>query len=126
MKQLTCIVCPNGCRISAALSRGEYVFSGYKCARGLEFAKTELTAPKRSVCTTVRTAFRGLPALPVRTNGEVPKEMIKDVMRALAGVVVSREAHIGDMIVANILGTGCDVIAASDMTAASCKEEMPC
>lgn len=126
MKQLTCIVCPNGCRISAELVHGEYVFSGNRCARGAEFAKAELTWPRRSVCTTVRTAFRGMPALPVRTNGEVPKEMIPDVMRALAGVVVSRETRIGDTVVANILGMGCDVIAASDMLTASRKEEMPC
>ena len=40
MRQLTCIVCPNGCRISAKLSDGRYVFAGNKCPRGADFAQT--------------------------------------------------------------------------------------
>jgi CxxC motif-containing protein len=101
------------------------VFSGNKCARGADFAKTELTAPRRSVCTTVRTAYKGMPALPVRTNGEIPKDMMPAVIRALADVVVSAEMHIGETVVADILGTGCDVIASSDLINTD-KEEMPC
>jgi CxxC motif-containing protein len=126
MKQLMCIVCPNGCRITAEMKDGQYVFSGNKCARGADFAKTELTAPMRSVCTTVRTVFRGMPALSVRTDGEVPKEMIPDIMRALAGVLVSKEMLIGETVVSDILGTGCDVIATCDMPGITGREEMPC
>lgn len=126
MKQITCIVCPNGCRISAEIKDGQYAFSGNKCARGADFAQAELTAPKRSVCTTVRTSYRGMPALPVRTNGEVPKDMIPGVMRALASVVVSKETRIGDVVVRNILDSGCDVIATSDMPGNAGREDMPC
>jgi CxxC motif-containing protein len=68
-----------------------------------------------------------MPALPVRTNGDIPKELIPGVMRTLAGVVVSEELGIGDVVVGNILGTGCDVIATSDMLRdRALKEEMPC
>lgn len=115
MKQLTCIVCPIGCRITADIINGEYEFSGNRCARGAEFAKTELTAPKRSLTTTVRTAFRDMPALPVRTNGEIPKETIPDAMRVLGSVLVSHRIGIGDIVVKDIMGSGCDIIAASDM-----------
>jgi CxxC motif-containing protein len=127
MREITCIVCPNGCRITAELKDGQYVFSGNKCVKGEEFARTELTAPKRSVCTTVRTVFRGMPALPVRTNGDVPKGMIPDIIRTLGCVVVSEEIHVGETVVHDILGTGCDVIATSDLLGrAAGKEDMPC
>lgn len=125
MPSLTCIVCPNGCRISAEIRNGELVFSGYKCARGIEFARTELTAPMRSVTTTVKTAFAQMPALPVRTNGEIPKELIPAFVHALAGVVVTKAVGIGDTVVPDVLGTGCDVIATSDMLAAL-KEGLLC
>jgi len=115
MKEITCIVCPNGCRILTAMQNGQYVFTGHRCARGLEFARTELTAPMRSLTTTVRTVFHGLPVLPVRTNGEVPKEMIPEIIRELAGVLISERIGIGETVAADILGSGVDVIATSNL-----------
>ncbi len=114
MKVITCIVCPIGCRITAEIKDGEFGFSGNRCARGAEFAKAELTAPKRSLTTTVRTVFHDMPVLPVRTNGEIPKQMIPDTMHILGGVLVSERMRIGDIVVKDILGSGCDVIATSD------------
>jgi CxxC motif-containing protein len=111
LKQLTCIVCPNSCRISTEIVDGQYVFTGNKCPRGADFAKTELTAPTRSVTTTVRTSFDFMPALPVKTKGEISKALIPAIIRALADIVVTREIGFGGVIVENILGTGVDVIA---------------
>lgn len=127
MAQLTCIVCPNGCRISAEFKDGNYVFSGNKCARGIEFARAELTAPMRSVTTTVKTAFSQMPALPVRTKGEIPRELIPAFIHVLASVVVTQRVGIGETVVADILGTGCDVIATSDfLKSGELKEGLLC
>jgi len=115
MKQITCITCPIGCRVSVEVADNGYVFSGNKCVRGAEFAKTEMTSPVRSLTTTVRTAFPEMPVLPVRTNGEVPKEKIKEIMRELSKVVVTQRIGIGETVVVNILGTGCDIIATSNI-----------
>jgi len=115
LKELTCIVCPNGCRILAGMRNGQFVFSGNRCARGLEFAGTELTAPMRSITTTVRTVFHDLPVLPVRTKGEVPKEMIPAIIRELAKVLISEKIGIGETVAANILGSGVDVVATSNL-----------
>jgi len=115
MKQITCITCPIGCRVTIDFTNGEYVFSGNKCARGLEFAKNEMTSPVRSLTTTVRTSFPQMPVLPVRTNGEVPKEKIKEIIRELSKIVITEKIGIGETIAANILGTGCDIIATSNM-----------
>jgi CxxC motif-containing protein len=127
LQQITCIVCPNGCRISAEIVGGDYVFSGNKCARGIEFARAELTAPMRSVTTTVKTVFPQMPALPVRTKGEIPKELIPAFINALASVLVTQQVGIGETVVSDILGTGCDVIATSDILKSSAfKEERLC
>lgn len=115
MKEMTCIVCPIGCRILVSQKEGQNVFSGNRCARGLDFAKTELTSPLRSLTTTVRTVFPGVPALPVRTRGEIPKGMIPEIMRELSNVLVKERIGIGDTVVPNILGSGVDVIATGDL-----------
>jgi len=115
MKQITCITCPIGCRITIDTANGEYSFSGNKCARGMEFARNEMISPVRSLTTTVRTSFPYMPVLPVRTNGEVPKEKIRDIIRELSKLVITEKIGIGETVAANILGTGCDIIATSNM-----------
>ena len=115
MKQLTCITCPIGCRITVDTSEGKHTFSGNQCKRGAEFAQTELTSPMRSLTTTVRTVFPDAPVLPVRTRGEVPKGKITEIIRELSRVTVTERIGIGEIIIANAAGTGCDIIATSDI-----------
>jgi CxxC motif-containing protein len=115
MKQITCITCPIGCRVSIDIQDDKFIVSGNKCKKGEEFARTELTSPVRSLTTTVRTAFPEMPVLPVRTRGEVPKEKIKNIMGELSGIMITEKIGIGETVAANISGTGCDIIATSNM-----------
>jgi len=117
---ITCITCPIGCRITVEAADGEYVFSGNKCLKGAEFAKTEMTAPMRTLTTTVRTTFPGMPVLPVRTRGEVPKEKIPEIMSELSRVLISKKIVIGETIAADIVGTSCDIIATSNIEEEVC------
>ena len=112
-KQFTCIVCPIGCRVSVEMRDSEFIFTGNRCKRGAEFAKIELTAPMRSLTTTVRTIFPEVPVLPVRTKGEVPKKAIPALMAELSKVLVKRRIGIGAVVVHDVFGT--DVIATSDV-----------
>jgi len=123
MKQLVCIVCPIGCRVCAEEKDGQFIISGNRCKRGAEFAETELTAPMRSVCTTVRTIFDDVPVLPVRTKCEIPKKLIPELIHALAAVVISQRIGIGETVLENFLGTGCDVVATSNMLKSTGKKE---
>jgi len=116
MKQITCIICPTGCRITINEKNGWNIFSGNKCARGAEFVNTELTFPVRSLTTTVRTVFPDMPVLPVRTSGEVPKERMMEIIRELSKVTITERIGIGETVVANILDTGCDIIATCDLS----------
>ena len=115
MKSITCIICPIGCRVTVDCENGEYSFSGNQCRRGAEFAQAELTSPVRTLTTTVRTVFPGIPALPVRTSTEVPKSIIPDIIRELSRITITEKTGIGETIAANICGTGSDVIAAGNI-----------
>lgn len=115
-KELLCIVCPTGCRLRVAWqANGSFAVSGNGCKRGVQFATDEMTHPMRSLTTTVRTAFAGVPVLPVRTDGEIPKEKVPDAMRELGRVVVNERLGCGDIVLPDVAGCGRRVIATSDI-----------
>jgi len=113
--EMSCITCPNGCRLKVQKQAGSYKVEGNGCNRGDEFAKAELTNPMRSLTTTVRTTIPGVPVLPVRTDGEIPKDKIMEAMKALSDVVVSSELGCGDTVLEDIVESGVRVIATSDL-----------
>lgn len=115
-KELLCIVCPTGCRLTVTTEEnGAITVTGNGCRRGVDFAKAELTCPTRSLTTTVRTVFAAAPVLPVRTAGEIPKESVADAMRAINAVLVKEPVGVGDIVLKDLLGSGVDVIATSDI-----------
>ena len=115
MKHITCTKCSIGCRVFVEAADEQFSFSGNQCEKGVEFAKTETVSPARSITTTVRTAFPRIPVLPVRTNGEVPKEKVREIIHELSKIVITEKIGIGGIVAADISGTGCDVIATSDI-----------
>lgn len=68
MKELTCIGCPRGCTLKIERDGDGWSVTGNTCPRGREFAVSEMTAPRRTICSTVRTSFPGAPVLPVRVS----------------------------------------------------------
>lgn len=115
MRELVCIVCPRGCSLKINEKDGKYDVSGNFCKRGEQFAISEMTEPKRTICSTVRTVFSDVPVLPVRVSSEIPKEKIFDVMKEINSVKLDKRVSRGDIIIENVLGTGVDVIATSDI-----------
>ena len=71
MKELVCITCPNSCRMQAELENGQWKVTGNKCKRGQQFAESEMTCPKRTFSTTVKTAWDSVPVIPVRVSREL-------------------------------------------------------
>ena len=53
-KQFTCIVCPNGCEIEAEVENGQVIsVTGHTCPRGEQYVRQELTAPRRTIASSV-------------------------------------------------------------------------
>jgi len=103
---LTCIGCPRGCAITAVPGAEGYEISGYTCKRGLDYAKKELTRPERTVTSTVRVSGGEAPVVSVRTAADVPKDAIFRVMAAINAITVAAPVEIGDVLTADIAGTG--------------------
>lgn len=111
-KHLICIRCPLGCSLSASLENGQVTsVSGNTCPRGEDYAKTELTAPMRTVTSTVRVTGAAMPVISVKTAADVPKEKIAAVMEAIRTIRAAAPVHIGDVLLENAAGTGVPVVA---------------
>ena len=115
MHELVCIVCPRGCTMHIEEKDGETVVIGNTCKRGERFAISEMTEPKRTICSTVRTSFDAVPVLPVRVSDEIPKDRIFDVMAEINKVCLRERVGRGEPVLKNVLGLGVDVIATSDI-----------
>ena len=114
-KELVCIVCPRSCRMTITSDGDERVVTGNTCKRGKEFAVSEMTDPRRTVCTTVRAAFPSVPVLPVRVSGPSPKNRIIDLMHEVNRITVSKRLGREEVVVPNILNLGVDLIATSNI-----------
>ena len=57
------------------------------------------------------------PRLPVKTSGEIPKDQVLAACDELRRVRVQAPVKIGDVVLDDLLGTGCAVTATRDMPA---------
>lgn len=108
-RELTCIVCPKGCQLTVELD-GKNVISveGHTCKRGDVYARTECTAPMRTITTTA--PVRGGGVVPVKSDRTIPKELLFDCMKAINECLVDPDARLGDVVIENVLGTGANIV----------------
>ena len=115
-RNLTCIGCPLGCSLSVQIENEQVVsVSGNTCPRGDAYARKEVTNPTRIVNSTVRVAGANGGMVSCKTQEDIPKNMIFDVVNALKDVEVNPPVRIGDVLVENVAGTGVNVVATKNM-----------
>jgi CxxC motif-containing protein len=114
MKELICIVCPQGCHLSVDEESG-FAVTGNRCPRGAQYGRTELTAPTRVVTSTVRCRGGLYPRCPVKTAAPVPKDQVFAVMDALAAVTLTAPVRRGQVVLPDVCATGVDVVATRDL-----------
>ncbi|WP_291584412.1 DUF1667 domain-containing protein [Clostridium sp. UBA6640] len=111
-KQITCIICPNGCELSVEWENQSIKnISGALCKRGKEYAAQEIQNPKRTIASLVKVTNGEIPLVSVRTTKAVPKEKIFDVMKEIKKLEINAPVKINQVIVKNILGLDSDIIA---------------
>lgn len=113
-RELTCIVCPIGCQLSVTLEDGVVAdVTGNTCPRGKQYAIDECTNPVRTITTTARTSNGGV--IPVKTDRPIPKNLMFACMKEINNAVVTLPAHIGAVVIKNLLNTGADVVVTANM-----------
>lgn len=118
LKKFVCIICPNGCEITAELEQGTILsMNGSGCPRGEEYVRQELTHPVRSISSSVRLEGGVLPLASVRLSKPVPKDRIFDVMHEIKEVCLKAPVSIGQVAISNVLNLNSDVIVTKNIAA---------
>lgn len=111
-KTFTCIVCPNGCDIEVGMTDTRIeTIEGALCVRGREYVEQELHNPFRNIASSVLVDGGDCPLVSVRLSAPVPKARIFDVMDEIRGMRITAPVALGEVLIANVLGLGSDVIA---------------
>lgn len=119
-KKIICIICPQGCNITVKGDAEKGIIEsveGFTCKRGKAYAENEFTHPLRILTSSVKTEGSSFPLVPVRTRTAIPKELLFAGMEEIRKITVKGKVSCGDVIVANFLGTGVDLIASGDVEA---------
>ena len=116
MKQFICIMCPKGCHLTVDESN-EYKVSGNSCNKGVKYGKAEATNPIRVVTSTVRVNGGNNFLCSVKTTDGIPKKAVLEAMKTINAVQLQAPITIGDVAIKNLLNTGIDVVATSDIQA---------
>ena len=107
MKELTCIVCPRGCRLKVD---DNMEVTGNTCPRGKIYAVNELTNPTRTITSSIRVTNRPYTLVSVKTDKPIPKGKMFEVMQEIDKLTVEAPTVIGQVVKENILGLDSNII----------------
>ena len=110
-RELICIQCPMGCPLTVTIDGERVTVEGNTCPRGAVYGEKEVTHPTRTVTSTVVVEGGEIPRVSVKTQSDIPKEKIFDVMSEIKQARASSPIAVGDVIIANAAGTGVAVVA---------------
>ena len=113
--KILCVTCPKGCTLEVTHEGKTVVEVKPGCKRGHQYAARELVDPRRMVATTIRVKAAVHPLLPVYTSAPFPKARIQELREVLRSMEVQAPVKMGQVLVANILDTGVDIIASRDL-----------
>lgn len=116
MREFICINCPLGCHLTVDDSdKNNVKVTGNTCKRGETYGINEVLHPKRMVTSSIYILNGKNPVVSCKTKDAIPKELIFDSLNVLKETKVEAPVKIGDVLVKNILNTGVDIVATSNV-----------
>jgi CxxC motif-containing protein len=110
--RLTCVLCPVGCELEVGRdAAGAIRVEGHQCDKGVPFALEEVLRPKRNLATSVPVRGMAAKMVSVRLSAAVPREMLFPILAEIAKLRPEAPVRRGQVLLADVLGTGADVIA---------------
>lgn len=111
IREITCIQCPMGCPLTVTVDGGSVTVTGNTCPRGAVYGEKEVVHPTRTVTSTAVVEGGEIPRVSVKTESDVPKEKIFEVMSEIRALRLVSPVASGDVLIENAAGTGVAVIA---------------
>jgi CxxC motif-containing protein len=104
-KELICIECPTGCKLSVDIDGGKLAaVSGNKCPKGQEYAVSEIEDPRRILTSAVLCEGLDIRMLPVRTDKPIPKARLMEAMEAIKKIRVKSAMKAGEVVASDFFG----------------------
>ncbi len=111
-KEITCIVCPIGCKIKISTDgKSCKILSGDKCKRGTQYAYSEALNPERMLTSSILVSKGEWPLVSVKTSQPVPKQRIFDVMAEIKKLKVKAPVSCGQIVIKDVCNLNIDVVA---------------
>lgn len=111
-KELICIGCPVGCNITVELEENQVIkVLGNQCKIGDEYGRKECTNPTRIVTSSLLVEEGEFPTVSIKTEKDIPKCKVMDVMKELKHSKVKAPVKIGDVILENVINTGVNIVS---------------
>jgi CxxC motif-containing protein len=110
-ERLTCILCPIGCPIEAIRRGDDLEVHGNECPKGVDFAVQEILHPLRNLSASVPIKGTASRMVSVRLSAPVPRDKIYPILAAIAALRPEAPVRRGQVLIADVLNTGADVIA---------------
>ena len=114
-KNYVCIACPNSCKLTVWEDAEGIHVEGAVCPRGVKHGENEYTCPKRMLTTTVMINNGSHPRIAVVSSDEIPKSQLEDCLAQLYALEVEAPVTRGQVLIADICGTGVDIVASRSM-----------
>lgn len=110
-QEITCISCPVGCRMQAAVENGEVSqVTGNACKRGEVYARQESLRPERMVTAVAPVKGSAVP-VSLKTERPIPKDKIADCMRDIQNLKLRLPILMGEVLLEDVAGTGVKLVA---------------
>ena len=114
MKELVCIVCPKGCRLTVDEEK-DFAVTGNACPRGAEYGRNEIKNPTRVLTSTVKVEGGLYRRCPVKSSAPIPKGKLMEVMVLLNRVSLTAPVSLGQVVLSHPAGCNADIIATKEM-----------
>jgi CxxC motif-containing protein len=115
VKELICVICPNGCQLRAEIEEGPVPrvieVTGHLCDKGPAWAEQEIVNPIRTIASSIRVHDGDQPLVSVKTDRPIPLGRIMDVMRDIKAATADAPVRIGDILIPHPAGTECNIMA---------------
>ena len=117
-RELICIGCPMGCPMTVEMDGTDIRVSGNTCPRGEDYAKKEVLSPTRIVTSSVKVEGGDMAMVSVKTEHDIPKGKIMDIMAEIHRTKAKAPVAIGDVVIEDCAGTGVNIVATRNVEAA--------
>ena len=111
-KEITCIVCPIGCKILVRTDGTHFeLLDGNKCKKGVDYARNEALDPRRMLTSSVLVKNGKWPLVSVKSSQAVPKDKVFSVLKEIKQLTINAPVKSGQLVIKNVANTNIDIVA---------------